>query len=429
MKCAMRRRLLAFGFVTSSFLCAITACNAIVGVTDVRLKKDSGAGDDADNFDGQGDDSGNDTGPPPPANILEVALGNTHTCARKPDGTVKCWGDDTLGQTGTNGAGDGGGLLEPTATGVTDAIHISSGKNHTCIIRKSGQAQCWGSDADGQLGDGTTNAKSPVAVDVKGLTDAISICAGGNFSCAVKKAGGAVCWGDGLSGQLGAPGVNSSSTPVSVVNLTGLTSISCGDLHACAVNASGQVACWGDNQRGELGTGGTGGSNPTPTPLTSLGAVFSVAAASRGTCALRKNGDVYCWGSNELGQLGTGTASIAPNPNPVQVINLKATALWAGADHACAVKSGGTGTIVCWGAGYFGQLGDKVTRDDASTPAPTPVDVSGALGAIGVGTGGNHSCAPLSTGSILCWGANEHGQVGDRQTTPQFTPDSVVGYP
>src|SRR3954465_4957845 len=150
--------------------------------------------------------------------MLDAALGNKHTCARKPDGTVKCWGDDTLGQTAPNGAGDGGALLEPTDTGISDAIHIASGKNHTCIIKRSGQAQCWGSDADGQLGDNKANAKSLVPVDVKGLPDAISICAGGNFSCAVKKNGTGGCWGDNLSGQLGAPGINNSNVPVAIAN-------------------------------------------------------------------------------------------------------------------------------------------------------------------------------------------------------------------
>jgi alpha-tubulin suppressor-like RCC1 family protein len=238
-----------------------------------------------------------------------------------------------------------------------------------------------------------------------------------------------VCWGDNLSGQLGTPGTNASSTPIAVSNISGLAQISCGELHACAVTQDGHVACWGDNVHGELGNGGTGGQNPTPTTLASISSVFSVAAATRTTCALKKNGDVFCWGSNELGQLGTGTATAAPNPVPQQVMGLQATALWAGADHACAVKSGGSAGVACWGSGYYGQLGDKVTRDDASTPQASTVDVSSISNAIGVGTGGNHSCAPLKTGGILCWGANEHGQIGDLQTAGQLTPDSVVGYP
>ncbi|HEY8074213.1 MAG TPA: hypothetical protein VIF62_08890, partial [Labilithrix sp.] len=211
----MRRELLALGVV--GFV-AIAACNAIVGVTDVRLKKDSTQADDGG--DDTGDDGGSEAGPPPPANILEVALGGTHTCARKPEGSVKCWGDDTQGQTGTNGAGDGGAVLAATDTGVTDARHIASGKSHTCIIRNSGKVSCWGSDVSGQLGDGNTNAESPVPVDVKGgITDATAICAGGDFTCVLRQSGGAACWGDNLSGQLGTPGSNGSAVPVTVQNV------------------------------------------------------------------------------------------------------------------------------------------------------------------------------------------------------------------
>jgi alpha-tubulin suppressor-like RCC1 family protein len=208
-----------------------------------------------------------------------------------------------------------------------------------------------------------------------------------------------------------------------------LLGISCGELHACAVASTGKVYCWGENSHGELGNGGTSGSIPTPSQLVTIDSVFSMAAGRRSTCALKKNGDVFCWGANDLGQLGSGSASSAPNPTPTQVPGLKASALWAGDDHACAVKSGGVG-IVCWGSGYYGQLGDNVVRDDASTPQATPVSVNGVNRmAIGIGTGGNHSCAPLETGAILCWGANDHGQIGNGTTDPALTPDSVMGYP
>ncbi len=423
----MRRELAALA--TFAFT-VVAACNAIVGVTDVRLKKDTTPTDDGGGDDARGD-SGSEAGPPPPANILEVALGGTHTCARKPEGTVKCWGDDSLGQTGTNGvAGDGGAVLAASDTGVADARHIASGKSHTCIIHTSGKVSCWGSDVSGQLGDNNPGGKSPVPVDVMSVGDATAICAGGNFTCVLRQGGGAACWGDNLSGQLGTPNIASqSAVPVQVQNVSDLVTIACGELHACAATSTGKVYCWGENSHGELGNGGTSGSIPTPAPLATIDSVFSLAAGRRSTCALKKNGDVFCWGANDLGQLGSGTASSAPTPSPTQVPGLKAAALWAGADHACAVKSGGVG-IVCWGSGYYGQLGDNVVRDDASIPQATPVSVNGInRTAIGVGTGGNHSCAPLDTGAILCWGANERGQIGNGTTNPALTPESVMGYP
>jgi alpha-tubulin suppressor-like RCC1 family protein len=88
-----------------------------------------------------------------------------------------------------------------------------------------------------------------------------------------------------------------------------------------------------------------------------------------------------------------------------------------------------TSTVACWGAGSRGQLGNGMPPADASAPTPTPVPVSGVLNAVAVGTGGDHSCAPTTVGTIFCWGANERGQLGDGTTTEQATPIAVKGYP
>ncbi len=406
---------------------AMAACNGIIGVEDVRLKREAGA----DTFEEEEPEIEADIPDSPPIqpqeNILEVALGQQHTCARKMDFSVKCWGDDTSGQTGTGGMSDGGIVSTPQAVNVNDAIRIAAGQTHTCIVHKTGTVSCWGENQDGQLGNGESLNRKPLPVDVKGINDATAIACGSNFSCALQRSGGVSCWGNGLGGQLGTgtPRLQPIAAPVS--GLIDAVSISAGESHACAVRVRGGVVCWGDNVNGQLGTGDKMNRN-VPTAVPTLDGVAVVAAGSRSTCALKKAGGVLCWGANEIGQLGSGAPNVAPNPSPTVVSGVDAIKIWAGKDHACAVKKGGS--VVCWGAGFLGQIGDGQPRADSTTPTAVPSPVSGVTSAIGVGTGGNHSCAPTNTGLILCWGDNTHGEIGKGTTGGQLnSPESVLTYP
>jgi alpha-tubulin suppressor-like RCC1 family protein len=215
-------------------------------------------------------------------------------------------------------------------------------------------------------------------------------------------------------------------TPVAVSNLDRVVALSAGQSHACAAREDGTLLCWGDGFDGQLGNGDQK-DRLTPTPVIALDSVALVAAASRSTCALKTSGAVFCWGENSLGQLGSGAANPTPNPSPTVVSNLDAVALWAGADHACAVRRGGA--VACWGAGFLGQIGDGQSRADATTPTASPSGVLGVTNAVKVGTGGNHSCATTAN-TILCWGENDRGQLGTGDAgTPLLSPESVVGYP
>ena len=423
------RLVLALGTMMLGSAAAMLACNGLVGVEDVRLRKDSGnAGIDQEVEPGPEEETGpGDTAPPTPgANILEVALGLQHTCARKPDLSVKCWGDDTRGQTGTGGMSDGGVVAAPKTVAVTDARAISSGQYHTCIVRTSGKVSCWGENQDGQLGDGKT-ARSPIPVDVVGISDAKSVACGASFSCALRTGGGVACWGNGLGGQLGNGTKQLQPAPAPVSNLSDAVGLSAGESHACAIKLDGKIVCWGDGINGQLGTGDQL-ERTTPAAVSGLDSMLLVAAGSRSTCAAKKTGAVFCWGANELGQLGSGAANPMPNPVPTVVNGIDAVALWGGKDHACAVKRGGA--VACWGRGFEGQIGDGQPRAATTTPTPTPTSVSGVTNAIGVGTGGNHSCSPTSTGNILCWGENSRGEGGKGAAGPALmSPESVLTYP
>ncbi len=433
MRSRARARARRIGFALAGMALAtggsIMACAGIVGVEDVRLRRDSGSTADViDEVDIVVEDTGPIPPPPPGANILEVALGAQHTCARKTDNTVKCWGDNSHSQTATVGAADGGLVVAPAAVAVTDALHIAAGQYHTCVVRKSGKVSCWGENLDGQLGNGdASGGRSATPVDAVGITDAKGIACGASFSCALRTGGGVACWGNGLGGQLGNGTKQLQPSPGPVSMLADAVAISAGESHVCAVKTDGKVVCWGDNVNGQLGTGDQL-ERTTPTAITSLDSMALVAAGARASCAAKKAGGVFCWGANEVGQLGSGAANPTPNPSPTAVSNVDAVALSAGRDHACAVRRGGA--VACWGAGFLGQIGDGQPRAMAATPTPTPAAVSGITNAIGVVTGGNHSCSPTSTGAILCWGDNVHGEIGSGSAGDQkFSPESVLGYP
>lgn len=408
---------------------ALVACANLVGVEDVRLRRDAGLVDGAPEEEAPPTEAGpRDAAPIPVVNILEVALGSQHTCARKPDLSVKCWGDDSRSQLGTGAASDGGLVASPQAvSGVNDAIRIAAGQNHTCVVRSSGKVSCWGDNQDGQLGNGQTNLRSPSPVDAVGIDDAKAVACGANFSCALRSSGRVMCWGSGLGGQLGNGAKQLQPSPGLVSNLTDAVAISAGESHACAVKAGGTLVCWGDGVNGQLGNGDQL-ERTVPTAVPSLDDVELVAAASRSTCAAKKTGAVFCWGANEIGQLGSGAANPTPNPSPTVVNGVDAIAIAAGSNHACAVKRGGA--VTCWGAGFQGQIGDGQPRALTTTPTPSPSLVSGVTNAIGVGTGGNHSCAPTSAGLIVCWGENGRGELGTGAAgAPVLSPESVLGYP
>lgn len=423
------RALARASLLGASVVSGLVACNAIIGVEDVQLARPRTPAEEAgvEEEDAEAPkDAAVDAARP---NVLEVGLGEIHTCARRPDGTVKCWGDDGQGQTGTGGV-DGGLVRTPTAVqGVDDAAQLAAGGKHACVVRQGGKVSCWGFNLDGQLGNGQTNARALAPVDVAGVSDAVSVATGSSFTCAIRAGGAVACWGAGLSGQLGNGANSSRATPSAVTNLTDALALAAGEAHACAVRSGGRVVCWGDGANGQLGTGTTAPSN-VPVIVSGLDGIVSVAVGGRTSCARKSTGQVLCWGANDRGQLGSGVANATPNPSPVLVTGISdAISIAVGAAHACAARK--TGEVVCWGAGGSGQLGDGTVRADAGVPTPSPVVVQGLTrAATGVGAGGEHTCATLENGAIACWGSNARGQIGiPSAVSPQPAPQNVSGYP
>jgi alpha-tubulin suppressor-like RCC1 family protein len=255
------------------------------------------------------------------------------------------------------------------------------------------------------------------------------------------------CWGSNGYGQLGSSGpmmtcggFACSSTPVDVSGLmSGVAAISAGGDHTCALTTAGGVKCWGDNNYGQLGNGTTIESS-TPVNVSGLASgVVEISAGGGHTCAVLVDGSLECWGSNESGGLGIGTSTgpekcALPVPpyttgcssSPEDVLGLSSgvAAVSAGGGHTCALVSGGS--LMCWGANYFGELGTGTTTAGSSTP----IDVSGLTSGIAaVSAGGSHTCALTQGGGVKCWGLNSYGQMGNGMTTNSNMALDVVTSP
>jgi alpha-tubulin suppressor-like RCC1 family protein len=312
-----------------------------------------------------------------------VGTGGNTTCALLSGGTVKCWGSDFDGSLG-NGTTTTYSLKPVAVKGISSAKAISTGAtNTTCVLLSGGAIDCWGNNSFGQLGNGKTGGDSPTPVAVKGLSGAKAVSTGGDHTCALLSGGAVDCWGNNAEGQLGdgptttnggyGSSLLSSSTPVAVKGITNAIAVSAGLQDSCAVLSGGTVECWGNNFYGQLGNGTTGGTTTASvgtTPVAVKG-ISSAKAVSTGNnaeaCALLSGGTITCWGANFAGQLGNGTNKSSSTPVAVKGIS-SAKAVSTDGIHSCALLSGSS--VKCWGAGPGGALGDG-----ANTNHSTPVAV------------------------------------------------------
>jgi alpha-tubulin suppressor-like RCC1 family protein len=302
--------------------------------------------------------------PPFGAAFNAPALGDSHTCATTSVAELYCWGSDSSGQLGIGSQNDRRTYPALVSGGLSFAL-VTAGRAHTCAqIAGAYELYCWGANDKGQLGD-STNTLRPAPVRVGGGVALGSATAGRDHTCALTVPDGAAyCWGDNAFGQLGDGSTSARNSPVPVAGGHTFSQISAGGNHTCGLTntpSTPEVYCWGDNADGELGDSTTT-QRLFPVKVAGVVTFDAIAVGSRFGCGQSIDQKLYCWGRNLDGQLGIGSFTNQPAPQNAVDGSANTTGIKSGDRHVCTTTF--DGAAYCWGANTFGQLGDgtRATR-------------------------------------------------------------------
>jgi uncharacterized repeat protein (TIGR02543 family) len=291
-----------------------------------------------------------------------------------------------------------------------------------------GQVVSFGDNTFGELGVSGTGSRTylPQNPPIPGAT-ALSASLG--HTLAIKNDGTVWAWGSNQYGELGNTTNNGSNkanpAPTQVGGLSSIVAVASGSNHSLALKNDGTVWAWGSNQYGQLGNNSTNSANPTPAPIAGLTGIVAIASSYNHCLALKNDGTVWAWGYNYYGQLGNSTNNLTanPNPNPTQIAGLTGVvAIATGSQHSFAVTS--DGYVQAWGNNVDGQLGSPASN--TANPAPAPINGLSFITAIA--SGQNHGLAVKSDGTVWAWGYNNDGELGSGSANVyRYTPLPVIG--
>jgi alpha-tubulin suppressor-like RCC1 family protein len=359
------------------------------------------------------------SGAAPPV-IVQITAGDGHSCGLTKAGTVYCWGCTVLlgnaAQVPPLCLVNGAGAPPTLVAGLDSVAEVRAGGAHTCARKTDGTVLCWGNNKYGQLGDGTTMEFGLTPTLVPNLAGVTVIAAAGvpsnEHTCALKTDGTVLCWGSNQYGELGAASKDTcgdnkpcSTTPLVVQGITGVKALSLAAGTTCATKTDGTVWCWGYNFQ----------ATPAQTQ-NSFATTFLAIGVGNGApiCGIRSDGMVMCWegGGNAYGELGCGkfygACPYDTSKNPIPDLTGVAQLTSGGWHHMHARKT--DGTVVGWGANIYVSLGDGTGANQ-----PSPVQIPGLKDIVDIAGGFEHGCALDKTGAVWCWGLNWAGQAGDKK--------------
>jgi alpha-tubulin suppressor-like RCC1 family protein len=410
--------------------CPANVCGAVDACSGPREDGGTDAGFDAGT--GAESDAGIDGGAKQEPTLAVFSAGFYVTCALGSDAGAWCWGTDGAGVLGNPDRTSSQSRARPTPMRVTDLpgspISIHTGGNNSCAVLDGGRVACWGDDQFGVLGLGFTAGRAnekPLLLE--GLdAGGLEVTVGYGHACVLTSQFGVQCWGLNDQGQLG----NGSSLARSLlpVDVTGLSrdvqSVSCGTNHCCALQSTGKVVCWGSNNALQLGVPLDAGLSRVPIEVLA-GPVRQISAGGSFNCAVLGDGGVQCWGVDRFGQLGDQGANAGSSKSPIAVEGLGApvSTVSAGGMMACAALV--NGDVFCWGYDRELELGGSGT----STQAP-PRKLTQFKGNVRtISCGERHSCALTTDAGLWCWGDNSEGELGNGTDAGKSLPGPVVWPP
>ena len=384
-------------------------------------------------------------------------IGSGHTCGIKTDGSRWCWGENGQGQLGSSSTS--GNHDAPVQIGTADWKEVSVGWGgdtaFTCGVQSDDSLWCWGNDGAGELANGavTGNQTSPYAAGDGGAWKKLAAATGyGEHVCGIQTDDSLWCWGSDYNGELGNGAVTGSQASPGAVSGGGTwIDISTGSHYSsgplsCGIKTDGSAWCWGTDNNGQIGNGGPSGDRTTPTSVSGGGTWLQISVGGMHACGIQDDDTGWCWGNDDNGQLGNG-ATIGDQNSPVAIAGgyswkqISAGVVytcgiqtddslwcwgWVGGDsptlvdagpwkyvaaggwaiHTCAIKS--DDTLWCWGVDDSGQLGNGPVSGNQGSPYP----VAGGYTWKTVSVGANISCGITSANKLMCWGSNLVGQLG-----------------